>query len=297
MAVHGSHVVSGSWSMKGALALRILASLSAVLLALFSCSSGGGSSTPSAGSDGASCYPNGTCNAGLSCVGNVCVGTDGGGSGGGSGGGACAGQATYPTCAACEAAGCNCAGCSAQSGTQGGSCQGTPLTCAKCGSSYNCSSGYCPDCTSGTSSACTGVPTYSTCASCLPSPYSFPYYCQNPNYTQYCPGCTLSGSCVTLLNNIACSQLTSSFVPSDWTVSEACTALGCDLNGSPCSGTPTPCPDLPLDRCNLTGNICNFSGSTTCIGTVTPCSGQPSTACEAESGCSWGNSTTCTGTP
>lgn len=51
------------------------------LLALSSC-------TPAEGGDGQACYPNSTCNAGLSCVASVCVATvDSGSTGGGAGGG------------------------------------------------------------------------------------------------------------------------------------------------------------------------------------------------------------------
>jgi hypothetical protein len=61
-----------------------LAVIAILFLACGSSTPGAASESPSEGSEGADCYPNGTCNAGLSCSSNVCVsgGVDGGGAGG-----------------------------------------------------------------------------------------------------------------------------------------------------------------------------------------------------------------------
>src|SRR5450432_1931514 len=60
---------------------RYLLGVSLLLLGIFEACS---SSSPSGG-ERQSCYPSGTCNAGLSCFSNVCVNTSDGGIGGASG--------------------------------------------------------------------------------------------------------------------------------------------------------------------------------------------------------------------
>lgn len=73
--------------------LHLLGSLTLVL-ALMACSSSDGSGTgqpKKEGAEGNSCYPNGTCDAGLTCLSKLCVVAEASGGTGGTGGGAAAG--------------------------------------------------------------------------------------------------------------------------------------------------------------------------------------------------------------
>jgi hypothetical protein len=188
-------------------------------LALFAfawgCGDGGGGEPP--GSERGPCYPNGTCNAGLSCLSNVCVNT-GGGAGGapacGTAGQACGGAApccsgavcATNTCAAicvsdsdcasgccwplasgeraCRACGSPGQACSSAAPCRSDAvCLTTSNTCAAiCVSNSDCASGCCHSLANSTQRACmaggTAGQACGSAALCCTD-----YICATPSYT------------------------------------------------------------------------------------------------------------------
>lgn len=72
------------------------------------------------------------------------------------------------------------------------------------------------------------------------------------------------------------------------------TVEGCSLES--CTGTATPCPELGEEQCWGTRG-CGWSG-VQCSGTVADCDTvRTAAACGRQTGCAWGASTSCNGTP
>jgi len=89
-------------------------------LALVRCSDS--SESPAAGTEGGECYPNGTCNSGLTCLSGLCVDAGGSGPGDDTSGGACQPDCSGRECGpdpVCEE---SCGTCAAGEDCQGGQC-------------------------------------------------------------------------------------------------------------------------------------------------------------------------------
>ena len=240
----------------------------------------------------------------------------------------CSGTPVYATtCSQCNSS-CNCPGCSNEGGT--GSCintpgtSGIPSSCASCGSSYSCSTTFCPGCTAGTGS-CSGQSSYG-CSYTLCNESGSPY-CGNSTYG-YCDGCTYNASpvttsCTNSSSYPSCSSLYSS--------SSTCTAApGCTYNvaTATCTAARPTCASLadadrPHAGRRLTPRALTLAGLllgladplrrqhdavglqlgeygcswSTCGGTIQPCSAQTTqTACAAVNECEWSTGTaTCSG--
>jgi hypothetical protein len=166
--------------------------------------------------------------------------------------------------------------------TSGSACTGTPsyVSCAECASN-GCS---CPGCATSTGT-CSGT-TY-TCTQCGTSygcsPKSCPDCVAGPEM-ETCTGSTLYASCS------ECPQV---YCGNTSTYAGYCP--GCTLSGGTCSGADPACSSF-TDPTTCAEEGCEYSGSTTCTGTLTPCSANVSpAACENQLRCTW-TTTDCTGT-
>jgi hypothetical protein len=84
--------------------------------------------------------------------------------------------------------------------------------------------------------------------------------------------------------------------------SSLCTqTAGCVAGAGSCTGTPYPCSywDDSSSECSTIETGCTYdSGTGICSGTPPACSTNKSTStCQADYGCTWSTSTSCTGTP
>lgn len=177
-----------------------------------------GNSVSSLGSEGQHCYPNGTCNGGLSCLSNLCVDAGAGGNGG-AGVDASFGTGGTPNSAGASGAGGGAGGTSGAGGASGGS----GGTAGSAGAATGGSGGAPDPCNSMT---------------CLAPGQCVNGVCQCPYAETYC-----SGVCVdTQSNSMDCGACGHACAYGSQCISGQCQTNGsCQPAFCPSTGFGTPC--------------------------------------------------------